>query len=364
MKRILIAMLALVLALGAALPAAAETVLSWEGFELEPLYYNIRQRETGDSSLKVYMRVINNTGYDIYLRIDSCWINDVPVSGTGILRCTAGEDTGPESDEYCLFQPMEGYSDACIKNPQTITMKIALHDRNGSGDLHHETITLDMAGLSGEVRVVPTAAPTPAPTPAPELKLLKQGSKGDAVRRLQERLIYLGYLNDKADGAYGTKTAMAVRLFCEQNGLPVSNEATVAMQELLFSDRAEIYCEPWIPLSVGPQCKWDPVKGVDTFFFRVQVTNNSSSRAIKGFELSCYQTNLWGDRIGGENLVYFMSNKKTVEPGQTVYSDSFNLGSYYSTDTVWVGISKIVFMDGEIREVNPDEIVYYSCLIR
>ena len=363
MKRILIALLALALIAGA-LPAAADTepVLRWEGFELQPLYYNIRQRQTGDSSLKVYMRVINNTDHEIYLRVDNCWINGVAVNGSGILTCKAGVDTGPESEKYCLFQPLDD-GDECIKNPRSLEMKVALYDKGARKDLCHETVTLDMTSLSGEVRVVPTAAPTPVPTPKPALKTLKEGSRGEAVRNLQQRLIELGYLNDKADGAYGGKTATAVRLFCEQNDLPVGNQATPEMQELLFSGKAKYFSEPWIPLEIGAHFKWELI--VDsTFFFRIQVTNHSASRTIKGFELSLYQTDLWGKQIGGKNLVYFMDTRTNLAPGKTVYSDNFNLGSFYSTDTVWVGVSKIVFMDGEIREVPRDEIVYYSCLIR
>ena len=132
---------------------------------------------------------------------------------------------------------------------------------------------------------------------------------------------------------------------------------------MVFQGLANPYREPWIPLQIGANFKWELI--VDsTFFFRVEVTNVSRSRAIKGFELSCYQTDLWGEQIGGKELVYFMDNRVVVNPGKTVYSSNFNLGSFYSTDTVWVGVSKIVFMDGEIRELARDEITYYSCLIR
>ena len=50
-----------------------------------------------------------------------------------------------------------------------------------------------------------------------------------------------------------------------------------------------------------------------------------------------------------------------VKPGETAWSNSFNLGNWYSVDTVWVGISKIVFDDGEIRDV--DDVEYYSCVM-
>ena len=99
---------------------------------------------------------------------------------------------------------------------------------------------------------------------------------------------------------------------------------------------------------------------VDTFFFKVQVMNTSCRRTIKGFELSCYTTDLWGKELLGDGVKMYMSTKAMVGPGEMVWSDSFNLGNWYSTDTVWVGIKRIVFDDGEILEV--DDVRYYECL--
>ena len=40
--------------------------------------------------------------------------------------------------------------------------------------------------------------------------LLRRGSRGADVKQLQGNLIYLGYLNDVADGIFGAKTEAAV----------------------------------------------------------------------------------------------------------------------------------------------------------
>ena len=48
---------------------------------------------------------------------------------------------------------------------------------------------------------------------------LYNGSRGEAVRKLQQALIDLGFLNDKADGVFGNKTEEAVRKFQAANGL-------------------------------------------------------------------------------------------------------------------------------------------------
>lgn len=47
----------------------------------------------------------------------------------------------------------------------------------------------------------------------------KQGSSGDVVRTIQQKLINWGYLNGKADGIFGSKTAQAVKYFQQKNGL-------------------------------------------------------------------------------------------------------------------------------------------------
>lgn len=54
---------------------------------------------------------------------------------------------------------------------------------------------------------------------------MKRGSSGTEVRRLQQNLIGLGYLDDEADGSYGSRTAAAVEAFQEDFGLSVDGSA-------------------------------------------------------------------------------------------------------------------------------------------
>ncbi len=63
----------------------------------------------------------------------------------------------------------------------------------------------------------------------------------DYVGRLQKRLIALGYLKEYSLNYYGSTTMDAVALFQQKAGLKVDGSiATVAMQQLLFSDEAPI----------------------------------------------------------------------------------------------------------------------------
>ena len=51
--------------------------------------------------------------------------------------------------------------------------------------------------------------------------MLRKGSRGEAVREMQEKLIALGYDLGKcgADGIFGRKTLAAVKKFQKANGL-------------------------------------------------------------------------------------------------------------------------------------------------
>lgn len=49
--------------------------------------------------------------------------------------------------------------------------------------------------------------------------MLKPGMRGDAVKRLQEALIFVGYPEIVADGIYGDLTRDVVRAFQRENGL-------------------------------------------------------------------------------------------------------------------------------------------------
>ncbi|NLF27155.1 MAG: hypothetical protein GX592_04595 [Clostridiales bacterium] len=71
---------------------------------------------------------------------------------------------------------------------------------------------------------------------------LKPGDKNGYVRRVQRRLIELGYLYGAADGSYGQKTADAVRAFQLMllengvTGIDATGEADAATQDYLYSE--------------------------------------------------------------------------------------------------------------------------------
>ena len=95
---------------------------------------------------------------------------------------------------------------------------------------------------SEEITATPTISVTPVPVPTitPNMKgyhNLLQGDRGEEVRKLQERLIELGYLPEgSADGAFGGRTRNAVRRFQYYNGLTVDGIAGRTTQTNLFEN--------------------------------------------------------------------------------------------------------------------------------
>ena len=84
-----------------------------------------------------------------------------------------------------------------------------------------------------------------------ELVLLKQGTRGDAVKKLQEKLAI------SADGQFGSATEKAVRDYQQKNGLVADGMAgptTLA--------HMRIFKEITADTGAGLRSIWDTVKGV------------------------------------------------------------------------------------------------------
>ena len=97
-------------------------------------------------------------------------------------------------------------------------------------------------GGSGSVGVT-TATPSPTPTKSSQNSsssdVLKSGSKGSDVKRLQQRLKDLGYYTGSVDGTYGTGTASAVKDFQRAHSLTADGIAGKATQEAVYSAQAK-----------------------------------------------------------------------------------------------------------------------------
>jgi peptidoglycan hydrolase-like protein with peptidoglycan-binding domain len=85
----------------------------------------------------------------------------------------------------------------------------------------------------------PTGKAPPKPPPKDQANLLKLGSKGTAVTKLQRRLSTLGYRPGAADGVFGAATASAVLAFQKRNGLTRDAVVGAAVEGALASPKGQ-----------------------------------------------------------------------------------------------------------------------------
>ena len=100
-----------------------------------------------------------------------------------------------------------------------------------------------------EAGITPTptqnVTPSPQPTATPA-RALKKGMTGESVRRMQEALISLGYLDDAADGSFGQKTYDALVMFQAVNSLSADGIAGQQTLGVLYGGSA-------LPASAAPE---------------------------------------------------------------------------------------------------------------
>ena len=113
-----------------------------------------------------------------------------------------------------------------------------------------------VAELNIEVQRVRSTTPTPIPgfgstfkvTPDPSLPtaapVIRNGSAGEAVTKLQTRLQELGYYTDMVDGQYGNATLTAVTAFQQEHDLIPDGVFGPATSDILYSDEAKPFVTP------------------------------------------------------------------------------------------------------------------------
>lgn len=103
------------------------------------------------------------------------------------------------------------------------------------------------ARVKHEQSLFPTPSPaygsnmllvTPDPNAPTRAPVLRNGSRGEQVMQLQQRLIDLGYLTGTADGQFGPATEAAVIWFQQQHALSADGRVGAETSALLYSDAA------------------------------------------------------------------------------------------------------------------------------
>ena len=102
---------------------------------------------------------------------------------------------------------------------------------------------------------------------------LNPGDAGEAVLKLQRRLVELGYANGTPNGQYGNATISAVQLYQQANGLDMDGLASAWLQVMMFSDDALTYAEA---MGIDPEAletvtesAAEPADAGDTLYFNL-----------------------------------------------------------------------------------------------
>lgn len=117
----------------------------------------------------------------------------------------------------------------------TVTPTVAVTEPAGdaqtSAPLSDPAVTITIPDATATVDLSPTI------TPNKSYKTLQMNNRSDNVKKMQQRLIELGYLDDgDADGAFGRQTYNAVRAFQKANGLNVDGIAGATTLTHLYED--------------------------------------------------------------------------------------------------------------------------------
>ena len=86
---------------------------------------------------------------------------------------------------------------------------------------------------------------------AADYQNLSPGDSGEAVMKLQRRLVELGYASGNPNGQYGNATISAVKLYQQANGLDVDGLASSWLQATLYSENALSYAQTQVDSATG-----------------------------------------------------------------------------------------------------------------
>ncbi len=86
--------------------------------------------------------------------------------------------------------------------------------------------------------------------PVEQYTTLSRGSRGDAVRAIQQPLYDLGYYDYYVDGIFGPRTENAIRILQDDLGLTVNGVANADLQRTILSGTLKAY-DPYVELARG-----------------------------------------------------------------------------------------------------------------
>ena len=194
-----------------------------------------------------------------------------------------------------------------------------------------------------------------------------------SVKAAKERMLELDYypksesdVDDEADETFVRR----LRLFQFYHCLPITGELDEDTLAMLYSDEArseedaiaasrkDPACEPAYTCVITPDARgeWEGLGNL--MDMRFEVANISSKRTIDAFELTLIPYDAWGDPITDEDGPYIITTVKSIKPGKKAFSNRVCVIGRKEAERVSVGVSKVRYSDGEVVNIDEDEIVY------
>lgn len=119
--------------------------------------------------------------------------------------------------------------------------------------------------------------------------------------------------------------------------------------------------------------EWETLSN-GNFKIHFQVTNHETSYYSKSsyynqpdvvaFELYVYAEDVWGEKIYGEGVHYYLTTVKNIKPGKTVYSDYFIISDAKKIYNVYCGVKRVKYANGKVEEVSDKEVKYYCWTVK
>ena len=200
---------------------------------------------------------------------------------------------------------------------------------------------------------------------ASDFELLKKGSKGGGVAKLQSRLKDLGFLVGLADGDYGGQTEKAVKAFQSANGTTVDGIATPELQVIVFSEGAIMSdgtkAKAYDPYEMCPiEISKVDLKSSYGFQYTKFSAKNVSSMSVHAFTCVIQYYDPYGDQLsefGKSEDTYTHSSPLGIGKSTSVSTDST---SFFVQDaaTSRVAVKRVLLDDG--TDIVYDDLVWYE----
>ena len=205
--------------------------------------------------------------------------------------------------------------------------------------------------FSGRLPSAPKATPEPTARPSSgELRALEKGDRGDEVRRLQQALIDLDYLEGPADGVYGDQTEQAVRAFQRVNALRgvFYGVADLRTLELLYSGEALPYADPEVVLAVDEdkEANWKDTAAGSSL--SLPLVNTGRRRVVVGYTVRVRVYDL-SDKLESEEALEIAQE---LAPGAAAYSEPLYYRETRRSSWMDVAIVSVTYADGETVEID------------